>query len=121
MKITFFNEAVCRSIYCTVVLPAWLTFCIKINRLPTGNSPENMVIFSIHCDTIGVVGVYIHISQIGFFLPCILYLQCVTLTIKYFYCAINCSPMIVIANFLFKGSRKDSSNNFITGIFESVS
>ena len=31
----------CR-ITCTAVLPAPLTFCVKINRLPVGNPPENM-------------------------------------------------------------------------------
>ena len=27
----------------TAVLPALLTFCVKINRLPAGNPPENTV------------------------------------------------------------------------------
>ena len=34
----------------TAVLPAPLTFCVKINRFPTGNMPENTVY------TIGVGG-----------------------------------------------------------------
>ena len=31
------------QITCTAVLPAPLMFCVKINRLPVGNRPENTV------------------------------------------------------------------------------
>ena len=55
VKITILNKALCRVVWRrknyrknqqitrTAVLPAPLTFCVEINRLPVGNPPENTV------------------------------------------------------------------------------